>query len=460
MKNLSLYKINKRINSTLLPTAEQLISTMGVALKSATSIDTPTFVIAVGAEDLEAIWKSNYAKYENSYYWINDITQINNNHVELSCKKDSLATYRDYIYNSKLNVLYSSSAGRTDIVDSRLEMKTTEILGDLTLAEVHKENPFKNSEFDYILEVVNDLGGTFDTPYVINATSMNTLTAFLCSDGYLTEVSKYFSNPLQNIIKGQITALNTSYIQLPFEEHIKIGNNDTKITGTRFQITTHRKFTYSGILPWAYNDFRKRSPYSHMMLYLPFVGIVDIDVNQFYHSSDIIIELDVEYITGNLIYTIYATKPGETEVSVAVSRYNGNCNSEIPIAQINNNPLSKVGGALTSIAGIAASNPFIASAGAATSIQGFVNITQVNGAISSLLGAQLPLSPRVYIWSNNSCDTPDNYRAVKGLPLNSAVELSTLSGYVQCVNASVAAPAMESEIQEINNFLNGGVYLE
>ena len=460
MKNLSLYKINKRINSTLLPTAEQLISTMGVALKSATSIDTPTFVIAVGAEDLEGIWESNYAEYEGSYYWINDITQINNNHVELTCKKDSLATYRDYIYASKLNVLYSSSAGRTDIVDSRLEMKSTEILGDLTLAEVNKKTPFRDKDFSYILEVVNDLGGTFDTPYVIGSDAMNTLTAFLCSDAYLSDVAKYFNNPLQNIIKGQITALDTSYIELPFEEQIRIGNKDTQITGTRFKIDTHRRFTYSGNIPFPYNDFRKRSPYSYMMLYLPFVGIVDIDINQFYHSSDIIIELDVEYVTGNLIYTIYATKPKETEVVIPISRYNGNCNSEIPIAQITNNPLSKVGGALTSLAGIATGNPFIAVAGAATSIQGFVNTTQVNGVISSLLGAKLPLIPRVYIWTNNSCDTPDNYRAVKGLPLNSAVELSTLSGYVQCVNASVAAPAMESEIQEINNFLNGGVYLE
>ena len=38
--------------------------------------------------------------------------------------------------------------------------------------------------------------------------------------------------------------------------------------------------------------------------------------------------------------------------------------------------------------------------------------------------------------------------------------LSTLTGYCQCANAHVAAPAMGAELDAIDLYLNSGFYIE
>ena len=47
-----------------------------------------------------------------------------------------------------------------------------------------------------------------------------------------------------------------------------------------------------------------------------------------------------------------------------------------------------------------------------------------------------------------------------GRPLNKVVTLSTLSGYCQTTYASVEVNASNEIIDEINNLLNGGIYIE
>ena len=49
---------------------------------------------------------------------------------------------------------------------------------------------------------------------------------------------------------------------------------------------------------------------------------------------------------------------------------------------------------------------------------------------------------------------------VAGRPLMQNVQLSTLSGYVKCGNASVPIPGHEEDMAAVNNYLNSGFYIE
>ena len=112
MIEVQLFKFSKRLNSTLLPNGVGL-GTTEVSLKQGTSVDTPTLIISMSTTgQVYALWTANYLKMRDEYYWITDIIQLTNNHIELHCKKDVLATYRDAILNTTAFVKYSSSKGR------------------------------------------------------------------------------------------------------------------------------------------------------------------------------------------------------------------------------------------------------------------------------------------------------------------------------------------------------------
>ena len=64
----------------------------------------------------------NYAKWDDHYYFIDDIVVMSNNHIEISCSQDLLATYKDYIGNVVFNCNVSSD--NSEIATSVLSNNT------------------------------------------------------------------------------------------------------------------------------------------------------------------------------------------------------------------------------------------------------------------------------------------------------------------------------------------------
>lgn len=481
MKNLSLYKINKRINSTLLPTAEQLIDIMGVALKNATSIDTPTFVIAVGAENIDAIWSANYAEYEGAYYWINDITQINNTHVELQCKKDSLATYKEYIKATKAYVVYSSSAGRTDIKDSRnvrtihWNTPTKVIRGTPEMFEV------SNDGGCFILQVANSdpsykVSGA--SVYLMSPTQMQALMIDLYSTGdFVNSILKTYNNITPLILKCQWFPFSITHFQGVFEgsvEFVRIGGYEAGASGYRIANIKYPLCAEVFVIDTSEvigNDYTYDESTCIAKLYLPFYGLVEMSPNILLKSNQrrITIRMTLDILSGALLYEILNQTSQISSYKNQI--YRTQLGVDIPLASQGYNPLTFIGTAFTAVgstatAGLAAGG----EAAVASSLISLGNLMSSTSTLQKQTGIVGALGSRVdFGWSteiefhisrNELSESITAKKDVLGLPLCSTVELSTLSGYVQCANASVAAPAMESELREINNFLNGGVYLE
>ena len=102
MPTIYMGAISKRRNSTLQPT---LSASYDCILKQPVSIDNPTFII----QDSSFNMALNYAKWENTYYFIDRIVSVRNNVWEVSCVIDVLATYKTEILASTQYVCYSAS---------------------------------------------------------------------------------------------------------------------------------------------------------------------------------------------------------------------------------------------------------------------------------------------------------------------------------------------------------------
>ena len=62
--------------------------------------------------------------------------------------------------------------------------------------------------------------------------------------------------------------------------------------------------------------------------------------------------------------------------------------------------------------------------------------------------------------SHNTNIAPASINDVNGRPLNQVKTISDLSGYVQTADFSVISNALEQLKSQINNYMNGGVYIE
>ena len=117
MQLLLFKNFSKRRNST-----KQVDDSTGivtdVVLKQGTSIESPVFLIQ--GVDLEV----NYVKFNNHYFYVDDIVVGNNNIYELHCSQDLLATYKSKILSTRCSILYASGADVPGIIDKRIPVLT------------------------------------------------------------------------------------------------------------------------------------------------------------------------------------------------------------------------------------------------------------------------------------------------------------------------------------------------
>ena len=92
-----------------------------------------------------------------------------------------------------------------------------------------------------------------------------------------------------------------------------------------------------------------------------------------------------------------------------------------------------------------------------------VNMSHTPTTIGSLGSSGLGnIAFKCYVLSHDfSIDlATDGYEETIGTPVMKTMSLSSLSGYVQCVNAHIEAPAQASELDAIDGYVNSGFFIE
>lgn len=475
-----MFKLNKRINSTKLPTLEDLLISGEVVLKQATSVDKPIFIMACGADDMPKARICNYVEFQGNYFWITNIVQLNNTHIEISCEVDVLATFKTEILQTKAYVLYSDSAGRTDLIDNR-NVRTIHWKYRKTARE--KVSMFTKGDSCYIVEVINGYPSnklSTSTFYLMSSSQMEALMNSLYgSNDFFDNIVKSIQNPANLMVKAIWYPFGIGEFQGAFtgqEETVRVGNYEAGANGYRIQNIDFSStaelihIDLSGILQdnYAYDESN-----CTLKCTLPFYGMVELPVSTTLKAGtrEFFIRITLDILSGTLMYEILGSA-GEAGYRTRMYKTSFGCT--VPLGYQSYNPLQFIGAVTGAIGGVAAATmaPEAVAGGMMASAAGFgasniissVSSLQKDNGVIGTIGSRVDMG-----WANDitvavlTAELSESVTAKKevlGLPCCSTVELSTLTGYCQCSNASVSAIAMPEEITKINNYLNGGVYIE
>ena len=312
--------------------------------------------------------------------------------------------------------------------------------------------------------------GSGDSPIVVPATGsasalyaiynptlsqINAFGAWLWSDNFIEQIKKLFNDPMQAIIglhKVYATPATSG------AQNIKVGYLDSGVSANVVsnQYTTIDCGTVT-LSEYFHNVF-DYAPYTQINLYLPFIGIVNLD-NADVMRSSIHIIYHVDVLSGACLAEVKVTRDG---AGGTLYQYTGNASVTLPISSgsymgIVTSIASIAGGIAGTIASGGAALPMLASAaGSALNARAKV---EHSGGFSGNAGAMGGKIPYLII-SRPQVALAKNFQKYIGFPANYTTKLSNCSGYVKVLECHVEnVNATNTELTEIESLLKEGVLI-
>ena len=435
---ITLYNFSKRENSTKQPTGGVEVPAV---FKNATSKYNPSFIL-----NIENPLNYNYIKYGNIYYYVNDVVMLSNNHAEYQCEVDVLATWKTQIGNVTAYTLFSTGGYDIGLPDNRLSSN------DSVIVNSNKKQIFSNLAEGYVVTYVGEQSTT--NPCVgLTAEGVTALMDAVQSNAF-AELLGDPSNALSKILSDCSSAI-TSCRYMPViytvgaKKVVLAGGYDTGITGGVVDEKTPNNFTVD--IPWNFpqGDFRNRSQYTSLFVYLPGYGFIQLNTDDYIGYESLQIDALLDCTSGGLTYLVGHNTRAE-------------CNISTPI-QISTTTQGNMLGAMVSAGGallsVATGNVAGAIGGAFGSITSSMmsNVGSV-GSQGSHSSYSIDRYVRVICVSHDTNIDPSTLAVNYGRPCNKVKKIS--AGYNECTNASVNCNAPQYLKDKINSYLNGGLYYE
>ena len=486
---------SKRENST-----KQLVMTASheCTFKNGCSMLNPTLLL-----ELETSTFPNYTafKIENRYYNITDVRSVRNNLFEVSGEVDVLATYKTNILATTAYVIYDST-NNTELPDNRLPMKTTKSVNVataacplvvdsgcyiLSLTGAHGTTGIykvSESELQALIDDVADVtDNIFDyDPEPSHPSYPNQPSAGQSIPDAIIDGVKYIFDSFNYTAKWFTAWLSWwgDAIRLPFSQFFGSGNIPANIRECKF-IPFNRGTTYGPneiylgtfktkqslsklntytivdsatvAIPWQASDYRRRSPYTEIYLYIPYIGMVKLSSENLAGQASLTVTYTLSVRDGSLLATV--TSGGEI-----IGQYPGNVGVSVPVGMSNIN-LPKAGQSV--IAGaVALASKKIGTIGMAAIDLG-ENLTPNFSCIGGLDGTASTAANQnitCYTVFHDTIVAPNSELQTIGSPTMSPKPLATLTNYVQTMSASVDGAMSTDERTKLNNLLDAGIFIE
>lgn len=463
---------SKRKNSTKQPSTG---TDLTVKLKEECSIINPIFQSATMPANTNYIYVAEWSRY----YFVTNVTYITNTIKEFSCEVDVLASFKSAISSTVAHIAYSSTGWDKDLTDGRIAIKGTKTIYH------DSKSVGLSSNGCYIIGIVNnDADGKLGalSYYRISGYELSRLIKYMMATDFYDEVKQYFSGSPMDFIQSCIWVpvdgtgfVGTVKLNLSLGDSVLTDYDVTPpapISITVYPISTPVKELGSIVslsLGSKWQDFRDNQPYTSASLFLPGVGLTDLNINDFYESNNVNVQTIFDITTGDCTYKIFddtnellKTITFNTAASVSLSQVNINAGGALTgiggavggvlglgMSAVAMNPLGMAGSTVGILAG--ASSAIMAANQRSTSIKG------TNGGRSGFYDSMA--SVVVIRQDTEDCDDA-SYIARIGRPVGLTHAISNHSGYVQCENASVTNAGTTLEKDRINQYLNTGFYYE
>lgn len=486
MATVSFGTFSKRRNSTKQPST--LSDQRTVTLKESTSQDRPIF-ICTGNN-----FNYNYCMWDGKYYFIDEIISLRNNEIEIHCVMDALATYKAEILASTQYVCYSSQSGGVWLPDTRIPVlkETVTARSSTSLASLFNTTGFyvlsatgkdgccmyamDKSQLNALIDSINTWADNL-IDYVVNdhgnyGYDFSTVENGLESLGKMSIQTGVVGNAYSNAPSCIRSCIWVPFFASPFADsgaQLFLGSFDTGIhpfTVKAQPITG----SVSVSIPWIHSDWRRM--YEDVYIYLPLAGMIQLSADSLTNVSALTIEYSATASDGVVAYTV---KAGGN----VIGTFGGQCSANYPIGinqqasageviqSIMSGATNMVNAAINSSispVSMAAAGAGVALEGvnAAYNTQNVINSTHPStiGGVGGGAGSGLDLNVQCYVVSHDTVITPSDMKNTMGLPTMQPLALSGLTGFCQCANAHVDAPATAGELNAIDYFLNSGFFIE
>lgn len=304
-------------------------------------------------------------------------------------------------------------------------------------------------------DVVPPTGSASSLWAVYNPTQaqVDAFGSWLWSSDFIEQIKKLFNDPMQAIIGIHKVYATPS---TGTAQNIKCGYIDSGVSAATVtsQYTDINCGTVS--LNEYYGNVFDYSPYTKVSIYLPFIGIADLDVADVMRST-ISVKYHVDVITGACLADVKVSRDGANSV---LYQYAGSCIVSYPLssgsyASAVAGILSIAGGAVASIASGGALAPV--ALGAAVGATQLHSDIKKSGSFTGAAGAMGSKKPYLIV-SRPQTAMPSSFMALEGKPASHYVKIGDCNGFIKVKAVHVKnTDATDAEVLKIESLLKEGV---
>lgn len=292
--------------------------------------------------------------------------------------------------------------------------------------------------------------------YHPSQTEVDSFGAWLWSSNIITQIQQVLQNPMDGIItlhKVFATPVDSG------TGTIVVGRLDSQVPSATVNQQYVEVSCGSVNCSEYFGTVFDYDPYTTVHLYLPFIGIVPLNVSEVMRSV-ITVTYGVDVFTGACLAMVEVNRDGNT---VNMYQYSGVASVEYPLTgAVHSGLLSGLFGVASGIAGIAMASTGVGIAAGATAIgAGVANMSKSQNAHASsfsgnsgAMGIKIPY----LIIERPQVKTADTFPELDGYPTNYSVRLGDCSNHVVCKTVHVGGiSATKSELEQIESLLKSGV---
>ena len=280
--------------------------------------------------------------------------------------------------------------------------------------------------------------------------------AWLWDSSFVEQIKKLFNDPMQAIIGIHKVFATPS---IGGQATIKVGYLDSEVPSNWVdnQYTTIDCGTVK--LYEEFGNVFDYSPYTRVSLYLPFIGIVDLNIADVMRAS-ISVKYHVDVLSGACLADVIVNRDSAGGV---LYQYSGSAIVTYPVSS--GNYMGMVAGVLSIAGGIAGTimtGGALAPAlmgGAAGMSHLHTNVSH-SGSFSGCAGAMAGKKPYLIV-SRPQPHMADNFKHFTGLPANAHVKLDDCEGFVRVksVYVTTSSKSTDEEKEMIEAKLKEGVLI-
>lgn len=320
--------------------------------------------------------------------------------------------------------------------------------------------PIEPDTIPFIPPILDTVSSTkIFSVYNPTTAELDALGSYLWSNDVLETIAKIWQNPLDGVISlRQIYCTPVS----SGSHNIILGSLDSGVSAA---VVTSQFTTIdcgSVTIGEKNKNVTDYSPYATTHLYLPFIGIVQLDVDEVMNST-LNVKYTIDVYTGTCLAEIYVTRSTDMSVSKILYTFSGNCSQTLPLTASDATGLASTLASLGAAAiGIVAGGGALGAVAGASMVGHSLTHEMVNighsGSLSSNAGIMGQRKPYVIIGRRRGYDA-NSYNEIYGYPTNKTVFLGNCNGFIRVKAINLKSAATEEEKKEIIQLLKEGVIM-